>query len=173
MFSTATYAREADVRIWLKVNGNSHEKERAAASPVGELRQIMARRASLLNKNGRRLDATFEFLFGFPVWPEDAKAAALVRDFARLRNLIVHGGGYPEKAHFDEMETTGLITEASKEFRFYRMNLATSAPLVMEGIKAVAALVTRLSAQFLADERWKWRGPLEQLPPTLTDDENE
>ncbi len=171
MISTATFARDHDVRVFLKKHGTEREKAQSQACDIRMLRAIMTTRASLLARKGRDVNNTFEFLLGFGLWPSDERTAKLVRDLARLRNLILHHDGHPESSHFKEMEIPGFITEFSKEHGFYRMNLATSAPLVLEGLQAVLALLKHIQEGITADERWKWRGPLERLPPTLIDEE--
>jgi hypothetical protein len=168
VIGTATYAREVDARVYLAKKGNEADRKLAASCTVKHLRAVMSRRASLVGKRSD-LEVTFQFLLGFSVWPDDPRQASLIRDLARLRHLIVHEGGYPERAHFEQMEVAGLITEASQELGFYRMNLVTAAPIVKEGIEAVNVLVTRFQERVLADDRWKWRGPLEQLPQSITE----
>lgn len=172
LISTATFARERDARVFLQKHGTEREKEQSRTCDIRVLRAIMTSRASLLARNGRRVDETFEFLLGFGLWPSDERTAKLIRDLARLRNLILHHDGHPEYSHFTDMEVPGFITAFSKELGFYRMNLVTSASLVLEGLQAVFALLKHIQGAIAADERWKWRGPLEHLPPTLIDEEH-
>lgn len=165
VISTGTFARQGVAREWLRPRLPKEQQAAIDSWSVAHLRSWMSNRSSLLKREGRYLDETFKFLFGFSVWPENERAAKLVRDFARLRNLIVHQGGYPERTHFADMEVEGLITEASKELGFYRMNLSKTAPLVLEGVEAVTILVAHIDSRLRADERWKWHWPARRPQP--------
>ena len=79
----------------------------------------MQRRISF-KQRARRLEDLFQFLFGVSPWP-DAEAGRLIRDLVRVRNVIVHAGGWPNESHFSEMETPGLIVQTSHQPDFYRL----------------------------------------------------
>jgi hypothetical protein len=98
------------------------------------------------------------------VWPENERTGMLVRDMARIRNLIVHSGGFPEKNNYDELETRGPIQEVSAELGFYRMNLTNAGPWLPEAMTAAGQFVLRHQLLFRQDERWRYRGPFFQLP---------
>ena len=128
-----TAHQEPVVREYLKRYGSPQERNLADSCNLGQLMHFARTRISFANK-GRKLEQIFDLLFGFSPWP-DNNAGSLIRDLVRVRNIIVHAGGWPNAAHANDAETTGLIVESHKIS--YRLSVA---PFIREMLTAAGML---------------------------------
>lgn len=167
----AAFYREHDVRRYLSAEGNPQERQLASTCNAGTLCRFMTTRVSFKN-NARRLEAAFDFLFGFSPWP-DTDTARLVRDLVRVRNVVIHAGGWPNASHFREMETPGIIVQTSKDPDFFRLESVNAARTLLSAISAAGKLPVFIAEHLGRDERWTYSFPPKPFPPdrdTLDDD---
>jgi hypothetical protein len=102
----ASFHRPAVAREYLKTNGNEHEKSASETYAPAELMDAMQGRVSIA-KRGKRLERLCAVLLGSPPCPDD-DTRRYYCDLVKVRNIIVHAGGWPQEAHARDVESPGL-----------------------------------------------------------------
>ena len=164
------FYREDDVRQYLQEKGSPEEQRLAPTANGVTLGRLMATRVSF-KKQARRLETVFEFLFDFAPW-SDQPSARLIRDLVRVRNVIVHAGGWPNETHFKEMETPNVIRQTSKDPDFFALRLVPATGFVLSSIRAAGMMQIHLQNKFSADPRWLYQSLIKPFDPsTVQNDE--
>jgi hypothetical protein len=115
----ASFYREREFRDFLAVEGNEHEKAASQTCNAAHLMRL-ARRRVTFKKGGKPLARIFEVLLDSRPWPND-DTRRYVCDLVRVRNIIVHQGGWPDEEHARDVETVGVVV-ASHQF-FWKLEL--------------------------------------------------
>ena len=115
----AAFHREEEFRDFLAAHGNDHEKAVSATCNLGEL-MLFARRRISFKERAKKLDRICQFLFQASPWPDEDTQRYLL-DLVRVRNIIVHDGGWPTEQHARDVETPGVIVPSNKFF--WKLNL--------------------------------------------------
>jgi hypothetical protein len=110
----ACFHREQEFRAFLAANGNDQEKTVSQTCNAGELMRL-ARRRVTFKERGKKVIRICQLLVNAAPWPnEDTRR--LVCDLVRVRNVIVHHGGWPDAEHAKDIETPGVIVPSNKFF---------------------------------------------------------
>ncbi len=148
LVSVAAINYENVIRDFLLASGNDEEKKAAASHETRRIYRFAERRVSF-EKGAKRLEKIFDVLFGFSPWPDET-SGKLIRDLVRVRNVIVHCGGWPEEEHFNQMETPDVI--APTNTYFYKLNLDSFLPSSMY---AVIQQAKYIQEKLEGDQRYK------------------
>jgi hypothetical protein len=148
LVGVATLLQEKTVRDFLRTSGSPHEKQVINSGKSVDLVALARRRVSFAER-GKKLEQIFELLFNFSPWP-DPDAGRLIRDLVRVRNIVVHAGGWPDKHHATDVETPGLIVESNKFF--HKLNVF---PHLRDMLTAAGMLSVYVENKLLADSRYR------------------
>jgi hypothetical protein len=154
--SLATRHRESDLRALLVQEG--HPQAGSCSLPV--LVKLVRRKVSF-EKEARRLDGVFHFLFGCSVWPND-EVRELVLDLVLLRNLIVHSDGHDwsedgvhEAAYASQFRRAVVLDERRDgEFVTYSVNSMKALLFFRTATVAIGDQLQYLKARLVDDMTW-------------------
>jgi hypothetical protein len=131
----AAVLREHDFRALLAAHGNDQEKAVSGTCTLAELIRFARRRVSYKDR-ARRLDRISQFFFDASPWPDEDTRRYLL-DLIKVRNIIVHAGGWPTKEHAEDVETPGVIVPSNKFFWKLDLDAFIGPALAAAGIVGV------------------------------------
>jgi hypothetical protein len=125
------------IRQYLRSEGSPDEKKNVDMYTLRQLTVAGQKRVSFKDR-AKRLERIFDVMFGFSPWP-DNHTASTIRDLVRVRNILVHSGGWPEISHFKDMETPGIVvstreSDDPEEIEFFKLKLY---PFLRNALQAI------------------------------------
>jgi len=106
--------REQEFREFLAKQGSELEKPIARTCSLGDLMRFACKRVSFKDR-AKRLLRISHVLFDTDPWPDEDTRRYLL-DLIRVRNIIVHAGGWPSKEHAADVETPAVIVQSNTFF---------------------------------------------------------
>ena len=135
--------REQEFRSFLAAHGSDQEKAVSQTCSLGELMRF-ARRRVTFKERGKKLVRVCLLLLDAAPWP-DEDTRSYVCDLVRVRNIIVHHGGWPDKEHAADVETPGVVV-SSNQF-FWKLELDAFMRPALTAAAAVGVTVTNAFQQ--------------------------
>ena len=145
--SLGAWWKAVEMRAYL---GEVHrDAERFSSMPAGEVSRYAQERISFENR-AAKLKALFGVLFDCsPFADDDAERKCL--DFALVRNIIAHSGGWPNESHAPQVESPNVIIESARigESVFYRLTITPQ--FFGECLRAMASSVEAIERRIALD----------------------
>jgi hypothetical protein len=110
----ASVHREREFREFLAAHGNDQERAASQTCNWGELMRFARRRVTFKEK-GKKLERICRLLLEAAPW-SDEDSRRYVCDLVRVRNIVVHHGGWPEEEHAKDVETQGVVVRTNNFF---------------------------------------------------------
>jgi hypothetical protein len=114
MVGLASAHREREFRDFLAAHGDDPERAASQSCSLGELMRF-ARRRVTFKERGKKLAGICQLLLDAAPWP-DEETRRYVCDLVRVRNIVVHHGGWPGEEHAKDVETAGVIVPSNDIF---------------------------------------------------------
>jgi hypothetical protein len=155
LVSVAIIDYEDMMREYLRREGSPEEKKHVENYHRRQLVAAGVRRVSFKDR-AKRLERIFDVLFGCSPWP-DTQTASVIRDLVRVRNILVHSGGWPEFEHYKDMETSGVVVSTKKtddpeEIEFFELRLHSLLP---DSLKAILAQARYIQGELEKNDLYK------------------
>lgn len=127
---------------------------------IAEYGNLAAQQASFMKK-GKKLKKIFEYLFGFPLFP-DENTERMILDLVLVRNIIIHAGGSPTTQYAKQIRTPGviLVTNEIKNpqsgeviSNFYKLELGSNS-FILNVVKTIEVLTQYIHSKLEGDPKF-------------------
>ena len=145
--ATATFYKTPSVRVHLAEG--QQDPDRFAVMSAAEVTRAAQDRVKFEDGAGQ-LKRIFGVLTGgSPFANDDAEQKCL--DFANVRNIIAHAGGWPTEGHVPAVKSSNVIIESAEIHgsKFYRLQIGRN--FFGEALAAMALSVTSLETRVASD----------------------
>jgi hypothetical protein len=155
------YEEKLILKYFTKYGSESKRNKVKKGCNLGELWRLAASEISFKDQ-AKKLKRIFNYIFGFSPFP-DLKTENLILDMIRIRNVIVHSGSWPTKAHAMQMATPGVIVvsreieleEGSEPARFCQIDLIDS-KFIPDIMYAVGKMEKHIQNQLRKDPQFSF-----------------